>query len=285
MKEWPTRRDLCLQLEISLPLLARLEKRGYLQPYLFEGKETRGRPEIRYDPTEVEVLLKAKERSQNPDAEENGIFREGGEMGASAVIQSITGAMRQAQGHAQMMVTQFKELLTAVTDMSTKTMTAMHEENKRLRERAGELETKSWESWGLIRDAYDNQNTRQIEEQDAMASRRMKEQAFDQLTKYAPVLATLLGSKIAPGNPIPKEAALTGVVDEMTPEQLEVVIKSGALTQAQVSTFLAVKERLIEERQERLKTKATAMEEEEKLAEEQKKRTAETAGIKKETAA
>lgn len=270
---WPTREELAIRLGMSLPGIIYMERRGHLTPYAARDGITPGRPKVRYNPEEIAVLERyrgaKKGEGEDPinEAEELGTASSSDsarvriDMQQSSIMTAVNKSMQAAHSHTHMLMDKIQALMTAMTDVVSKTMGSMQEENTRLRARASELEGKSWEMWQLIREAHDTRHAREIEELDSANARRMKEQAFEQVMKYLPVVATLISGKVAPGNPVVKEAALTDVVDRMSPEQLSALAQSGVLDQVAVNTILTVKERLIAEKEELIRRQQAAIEE------------------------
>ncbi len=273
--KYVSRMKLAEMLGVTRPTIANFEKKKHLTPILAKIEGEIGRPSIYYDPEEVALLEQHKRRIDEQRAgagdEEFGetIFDEpnapapGELLGAAQVVGAITGAMRQAQSHAQILMEKSTALMTSVDSIMNKMSTAFIEENTRIRTRMTELEVKTWEAWGKIREAQDVAHIREIEEQDASSMRAIKEKASEELFKYLPMLGMLVGGKFAPGSSALKEAALTSVIDNMSVEQVEAIIAGGQLDPASASTLLTVKERLVEERQARLKKQAEVIDREE----------------------
>jgi len=272
--DWPTRKDVALKLGITFNGVRHLEKRQELTPH--KTADDHGRELIRYDPAEVDALIAAKKRKREQPADADEAFgQEFGdtlgpqgqpttmkEIGASQVVAAMTGAMRQAQGHVGLLVEKLTIMMTNLSDSTTKVLASLSAENVALRGRCSDLETKQWGIMDMFQQNLVIQREHAEEEARAAHSRKMKEEAFDRLMTYAPLIGAMFLSKTAAGAPA-KEMALTNIVERMDADAIDKLVKSGALDQASLATVLAIKDRLNNERIERLKKQAEELEKEE----------------------
>lgn len=259
---WITRKEVAAKLGITFAGVRHLEKQGHLAS--LQAQDEHKRDVYFYDPAEVEAFLAArKKRVENPiesaaDDEAAGPPNALKEIGVSHVVAAVTAGMKQAQGHAQVLIERMTAMMGTLSEASSKVLGALSTENEKLRERCSKLETAQWSMMEMFQANLNEQHDRQQAEADAAHTRKMKEEAFEKLMAYVPLAAAFVGSKLAPGNPLPKEMALQSIVERMSPEDLERLMKSGAVDQAGMATILAIRERLNDERLERLRKQAEA---------------------------
>jgi len=257
-----SRKEAARLLKVTERTVAALEANGFLTP---RRKEAGVKAPIYYEPGEVEELRKA--RMKGPDV--GKIPKEGdGQavdalMGMAMAPSAIIRAFGNAMGIAQKQVV---DLMEPVAGMMKMMLEQNGKENRRLTDRCSQLEGELFEFIDLQKTAMREDHQGKLQEITEMEALRMKRETFNRFTGYIPLLATLIGDKLSPGQrSTVRETALVDIVDKMSEEQIDALVKSGAFGQAEMATVVAMKQRLEAERIERLKKEAETLEAEEKV--------------------
>jgi len=259
-----SRKEAARILKVTERTVAALEANGFLTP---RKKEQGMKAPIYYEPGEVEELRKARLKGGDvgklPADKNNESMAVDSLMGMamapSAIIRAFGKAMDIAQDHSV-------KLLEPVTGMMKMLLEQNGKENRRLTDRCSQLENELFEFIDLQKTAMREDHQGKLQEITEMEALRMKREAFNRFTGYIPLLATLIGDKLTPGQRSSvRETALVDIIDKMSSEQIDALQKSGAFGQAEMAALVNMKARLEDERIERLKKEAESLEAEENV--------------------
>lgn len=253
------RKEAAKLLKVTLRTVIELEKNGYLTP---RKKEQGAKAPIYYEYNEVQELRSA--RMKGPDAgpiKGNAADLSDAVMNMalapSAIIRAFAKSMEVAQNHVV-------EMMAPVTNATKMVIELQMKENRRQTERIEKLENEVFEFIDLQKRALREDHEGKLVEITELEALKMKREAFQRLSGYFPLLATLIGNKLNPGQRATvRESALVDIIDKMDVEQLEVLQKSGVFGQGEMATIITMKERLEIERADRLRKEAESAQAEE----------------------
>lgn len=275
---WLTRKELAASFGVkSTRAVSKWEEEGHLTPHKLDGRT------IYYDPEEIaELPRKLRKRGRpatvseemgdmaddigalgdsedDPDDETSapamGVKQALGHfaMAPGIIIKHVTAAMRQS--HVAM-----QGLMGSVNTMMSNLIDRSNEENERLRKRCSKLEDKNWQMVEHFHELADNRHAQSVREKEASQRTAILRETAGKVADLAPLFMSFLGEKFDPNNPALKEAALSSIVGKLDEEQLKQLMETGVFGPAEMTTILAVKERLIKQEEERLKRQAEALE-------------------------
>jgi len=242
-----SRKEAARLLKVTERTVIELEKNGYLTP---RKKEQGAKAPIFYHGDEVEELKQARKKGGDVGPVEVNDAAMQMAMAPSAMIRSLANSVKIAQDHV-------KEMMAPVNEMMRMMMTMQIKEHHRLTDRSTKLENEIFEFIDLQKRSMREDNEGKLMEITELENQRMKRETFDRLSGYIPLLATLVGDKLAPSQKVViRESALIDIIDKMSIEQLETLQKSGTFGQAEMATIITMKQKLENERAERLRKEA-----------------------------
>jgi len=242
-----SRKEAARLLKVTERTVIELEKNGYLTPI---KKEPGIKAPIFYHGDEVEELRKARNKGADVGPVDVNDAAVQMAMAPSALIRSVSNAMKLAQEHVQ-------HLLEPVTSNMKSMMEMQLKEHRRLTDRCSILEQEIFEFIDLQKKAMREDHEGKLIEITELENLRMKKETFNRISGYFPLLATLLGDKMSPDRRVSvRESALVDIIDKMDIDQIETLQKSGVFGQAEMATIITMKERLEKERTDRLQKEA-----------------------------